>query len=89
MESPDGRVDSRVDDKVSAVIVYRLEQAESKLQKLDDKLVALSEGFVGVKIELEHVAKNEGKTSGAISGVISGVIIAVLGVLAQMAFNVG
>ena len=81
--------DNRAEDNVTAVIVYRLEQAENKLQKLDDKLVKLSEGFVEVKIELEHVAKNEGKISGAISGVISGVIIAVLGVLAQMAFKVG
>jgi len=85
METPD----TREDNSTSAVIVYRLDQAEKKLQKLDDKLTQLSEGFVGVRIELEHVAKNEGKTSGAISGVISGVIIAVLGVLAQMAFKVG
>lgn len=85
METPD----NRVEDKVSAVIVYRLEQAENKLQKLDDKLIKLSEGFVGVKVELEHVAKNEGKTSGAISGVISGVIIAILGVAAQFAFKIG
>ena len=81
--------DNRAEDDVTAVIVYRLEQAENKLQKLDDKLVKLSEGFVEVNIELQHVAKNEGKISGAISGVISGVIIAVLGVLAQMAFKVG
>lgn len=84
-----GEPDSRVEDKISAVVVYRLEQAENKLQKLDDKLNKLSEGFVGVKIELEHVAKNEGKTSGAISGVISGTIIAILGVVAQLVFKAG
>ncbi len=81
--------DSRVEDNISAVILYRLEQAENKLQKLDDKLNKLSEGFVVVKIELEHVAKNEGKTSGAISGVISGTIIAILGVVAQLVFKAG
>lgn len=85
MDTPDDRKDGNI----SAVVIYRLGQAEQKLQKLDDKLSQLSEGFVGVKIELEHVAKNEGKTSGAISGVISGVIIAVLGVVAQMVFKVG
>lgn len=51
--------------------------------------LSYQKGFVGVKIELEHVAKNEGKTSGAISGVISGTIIAILGVVAQLVFKSG
>lgn len=70
-----------------ALVAWRLEQAEKKLQTLDDKLNELTGGFIGLKVELEHVAKNEGKTSGAISGVITGVIVAVLGVIAQVVFK--
>lgn len=66
----------RENSDVTALIVYRLDQAEKRLGNLDDKVNNLSTGFVGLKAELEHVAKNEGKTSGAISGVITWIIAA-------------
>ena len=73
----------RESSDVTALIVYRLDQAEKRLGNLDDKVHNLSTGFVGLKAELEHVAKNEGKTSGAISGVITGVIIGVVTYIVQ------
>lgn len=73
----------RENSDVTALIVYRLDQAEKKLVSLDDKVHDLSTGFVGLKAELENVAKNEGKTSGAISGVVTGIIIAVAGIVFQ------
>lgn len=79
----------RENSDVTALIVYRLDQAEKRLGNLDDKVHNLSTGFVGLKAELEHVAKNEGKTSGAISGVITGIIVAVAGVVFQTMIKVG
>ena len=73
----------RENSDVTALIVYRLDQAEKRLGNLDDKVHNLSTGFIGLKTELEHVAKNEGKTSGAISGVITGVIIGVVTYIVQ------
>lgn len=73
----------RENSDVTALIVYRLDQAEKRLGNLDDKVHSLSTGFVGLKTELEHVAKNEGKTSGAISGVVTGVIIGVITYIVQ------
>lgn len=79
----------RENSDVTALIVYRLDQNEKKLQNLDDKVNNLSGGFIGLKAELEYVAKNEGKTSGAISGVITGIIVAVAGVIFQAMTKVG
>lgn len=79
----------RENSDVTALIVYRLDQAEKRLGNLDDKVHSLSTGFVGLKAELEHVAKNEGKTSGAISGVVTGIIVAVAGVIFQAMTKVG
>lgn len=79
----------RENSDVTALIVYRLDQAEKRLGNLDDKVNNLAAGFVGLKTELEHVAKNEGKTSGAISGVITGIIVAVAGIAFQAITKVG
>lgn len=79
----------RENSDVTALIVYRLDQAEKKLVSLDNKVHDLSTGFVGLKAELENVAKNEGKTSGAISGVVTGIIIAVAGIVFQSMAKVG
>ena len=73
----------RENSDVTALIVYRLDQAEKRLGNLDDKVHNLATGFAGLKTELEHVAKNEGKTSGAISGVITGIIVAVVSLVFQ------
>ena len=79
----------RENSDVTALIVYRLDQAEKRLGNLDEKVHNLATGFAGLKTELEHVAKNEGKTSGAISGVITGIIVAVAGVIFQAMTKVG
>lgn len=79
----------RENSDVTALIVYRLDQAEKRLGNLDDKVHNLATGFAGLKTELEHVAKNEGKTSGAISGVITGIIVAVAGIVFQAITKVG
>ena len=79
----------RENSDVTALIVYRLDQAEKRLGNLDDKVHSLSTGFAGLKIELEHVAKNEGKTSGAISGVVTGVLVAILGIVFQAITKIG
>jgi len=81
--------EKRENSDVTALIVYRLDQAEKRLGNLDDKVHNLSTGFIGLKTELEHVAKNEGKTSGAISGVVTGIIVAVAGVIFQAMTKVG
>ena len=73
----------RDNSDVTALIVYRLDQAEKRLGNLEDKVHNLTTGFAGLKTELEHVAKNEGKTSGAISGVITGIIVAVVSLAFQ------
>ena len=75
--------EKRENSDVTALIVYRLDQAEKRLGNLDDKVHNLATGFAGLKTELEHVAKNEGKTSGAISGVITGIIVAIAGIAFQ------
>ena len=70
--------DRREGGDVPSLVLYRLDQVEKKLSNLDDKVNTLTTGFVGMKAELGHVAKNEGKTSGAISGVTTGVIIGII-----------
>ena len=81
--------DRREGGDVPSLVLYRLDQVEKKLSNLDDKVHNLSTGFVGLKAELENVAKNEGKTSGAISGVITGIIVAVAGIVFQSMAKVG
>lgn len=66
------------------VFIYRLGQAEKRLDTIHEKLLTLSNGVIEMKVELQHVAKNEGKTSGAISGVVTGTIISILGIVAQL-----
>ena len=75
--------DDKKDGDLTALIIYRLDQAEKKLQNLDDKVNNLSGGFIGLKAELEFVAKNEGKTSGAISGVVTGIIVGLIAAVLQ------
>ena len=75
--------DRREGGDVPSLVLYRLDQVEKKLSNLDDKVNTLTTGFIGMKVELGHVAKNEGKTSGAISGVITGIIVAVVSLAFQ------
>ena len=75
--------DRREGGDVPSLVLYRLDQVEKKLSNLDDKVNTLTTGFVGMKAELGHVAKNEGKTSGAISGVATGVIIGIITYIVQ------
>ena len=75
--------DRREGGDVPSLVLYRLDQVEKKLSNLDDKVNTLTTGFVGMKAELGHVAKNEGKTSGAISGVTTGVIIGIITYIIQ------
>lgn len=75
--------DRREGGDMPSLVLYRLDQVEKKLSNLDDKVNTLTNGFIGMKAELGHVAKNEGKTSGAISGVVTGVIIGVVTYMVQ------
>jgi tetrahydromethanopterin S-methyltransferase subunit B len=75
--------DRREGGDIPSLVLYRLDQVEKKLSNLDDKVNTLTTGFIGMKVELGHVAKNEGKTSGAISGVVTGVIIGVVTYVVQ------
>ena len=81
--------DRREGGDVPSLVLYRIDQVEKKLSNLDDKVNTLTTGFVGMKAELGHVAKNEGKTSGAISGVITGVLVAILGIAFQSITKIG
>ena len=81
--------DRREGGDVPSLVLYRIDQVEKKLSNLDDKVNTLTTGFVGMKAELGHVAKNEGKTSGAISGVITGVLVAILGIIFQSITKIG
>ena len=75
--------DRREGGDMPSLVLYRLDQVEKKLSNLDDKVNTLTTGFVGMKAELGHIAKNEGKTSGAISGVTTGVIIGIITYIIQ------
>lgn len=75
--------DRREGGDMPSLVLYRLDQVEKKLSNLDDKVNTLTTGFIGMKAELGHVAKNEGKTSGAISGVVTGVLVTILGIVFQ------
>lgn len=81
--------DRREGGDVPSLVLYRIDQVEKKLSNLDDKVNTLTTGFVGMKAELGHVAKNEGKTSGAISGVVTGVLVAILGIVFQAITKIG
>ena len=82
----DGKTDRREGGEVSALIIYRVGEVEKKVEKLDEKFHELNIDFTGLKSELEHIAKNEGKLSGAIYGVASSVIVAVIGLILQNSF---
>ena len=81
--------DRREGGDMPSLVLYRLDQVEKKLSNLDDKVNTLTTGFIGMKVELGHVAKNEGKTSGAISGVVTGVLVAILGIVFQSITKIG
>ena len=81
--------DRREGGDMPSLVLYRLDQVEKKLSDLDDKVNTLTTGFIGMKVELGHVAKNEGKTSGAISGVVTGVLVAILGIVFQSITKIG
>ena len=81
--------DRREGGDTPSLVLYRLDQVEKKLSNLDDKVNTLTTGFIGMKVELGHVAKNEGKTSGAISGVVTGVLVAILGIVFQSITKIG
>ena len=81
--------DRREGGDMPSLVLYRLDQVEKKLSNLDDKVNTLTTGFIGMKAELGHVAKNEGKTSGAISGVVTGVLVAILGIVFQSITKIG
>lgn len=81
--------DRREGGDMPSLVLYRLDQVEKKLSNLDDKVNTLTTGFIGMKAELGHVAKNEGKTSGAISGVVTGVLVAILGIVFQAITKIG
>ena len=81
--------DRREGGDMPSLVLYRLDQVEKKLSNLDDKVNTLTTGFIGMKVELGHVAKNEGKTSGAISGVVTGVLVTILGIVFQSITKIG
>ena len=82
----DGKTERREGGEVSALIIYRVGEVEKKVEKLDDKFHDLNINFTGLKSELGHVAKSEGKLSGAIYGVASAVIVAIIGIILQKTF---
>lgn len=75
--------------ETTALIIYRLDQAEKKVESLEGKFNTFNNGFIELKAELSHVAKNEGKTSGAISGVVGSLLVGMALVMAEAVFKVG
>ena len=75
--------DRRAQD-TSAIVTYRLDLVEKKLDKLDGSVGEIIKDTITMKAELASIAKSEGKTSGAVYGVGSSIIMAVLTALVGM-----
>lgn len=80
----DGR-DRRNNSIDMEVVIYKVTEAEKKIEKLDNNFNNFVKDFIELraelKTEIKNMVKNESKTSGALWGIASAAIVTIIGVI--------
>ena len=80
----DGR-DRRSRSVDMEVVIYKVTEAEKKIEKLDNNFNTFVKDFIELraelKTEIKNMVKNQSKTSGALWGIASAIIVTILGVI--------
>jgi hypothetical protein len=84
-ENYDGK-ERRETENNTSLLIYRLGEVEEKVKGLDTKTSALTIDFTALKIELQNMAKNEGKLSGTIYGVGGAIVMTIITMVLQKVF---
>lgn len=71
------------------LLLYKVENTEKKIEKIDEKVTELTIGFSTMKVEMANMAKSEGKLSGAIYGIGGAILTAIIVKVVETSFKGG
>lgn len=74
-------------DDPLGVLFHRVNTSEKMINDIDGKVETLTIGFATLKIEMQNLAKDEGKLSGAMYGVGGAIVTGVLLKLLDISFG--
>ena len=73
------------------LLIYKVSEAEKKIDKLQEQFsnlnITVIESKAELKAELLYIAKNEGRVTGALWGIASAVIITIIGTIIKSSFE--
>ena len=91
MNEWDGK-DRRENSNNVELLIYKVSEAEKKIDKLQEQFsnlnITVIESKAELKAELLYIAKNEGRVTGALWGIASAVIITIIGIIIKSSFRV-
>lgn len=90
MNEWDGK-DRRENSNNVELLIYKVSEAEKKIDKLQEQFsnlnITVIESKAELKAELLYIAKNEGRVTGALWGIASAVIITIIGIIIKSNFE--
>lgn len=90
MNEWDGK-DRRENSNNVELLIYKVSEAEKKIDKLQEQFsnlnITVIEAKAELKTELLYIAKNEGRVTGALWGITSAVIITIIGIIIKSSFE--
>jgi tetrahydromethanopterin S-methyltransferase subunit G len=90
MNEWDGK-DRRENSNNVELLIYKVSEAEKKIDKLQEQFsnlnITVIESKAELKAELLYIAKNEGRVTGALWGIASAVIITIIGIIIKSSFE--
>ena len=90
MNEWDGK-DRRENSNNVELLIYKVSEAEKKIDKLQEQFsnlnITVIESKAELKAELLYIAKNEGRVTGALWGITSAVIITIIGIIIKSSFE--
>lgn len=90
MNEWDGK-DRRENSNNVELLIYKVSEAEKKIDKLQEQFsnlnITVIESKAELKAELLYIAKNEGRVTGALWGIASAVIITIVGIIIKSSFE--
>lgn len=90
MNEWDGK-DRRENSNNVELLIYKVSEAEKKIDKLQEQFsnlnITVIEAKAELKTELLYIAKNEGRVTGSLWGIASAVIITIVGIIIKSNFE--
>lgn len=90
MSEWDGK-DRRENSNNVELLIYKVSEAEKKIDKLQEQFsnlnITVIEAKAELKTELLYIAKNEGRVTGSLWGIASAVIITIVGIIIKSNFE--